>query len=56
MSATDVLETKSPTTAKEAEVLVREILARTRGEAEPAKGWTLRKERTSPLDTRHVTP
>jgi hypothetical protein len=56
MSATNVLETESVTTAKQAEALVRDILARTRGEAEPTSGWTLRKERTSPLETRHVTP
>jgi hypothetical protein len=33
---------------------LRELLTRIRREPEPASGWVMRQERTSPLDTRYV--
>jgi hypothetical protein len=56
MSTTDLLEMKPRTKVAEAEALVREILNQTRRAPEPGAGWILRKERTSPLETRHVAP
>jgi hypothetical protein len=33
---------------------IRELLTRIRRQPEPASGWIMRQERTSPLDTRYV--
>ena len=54
-TTTEVVETTVPNTIEEAEALVREILRRSHRAPEETARWIVRKERTSPLDTRHVT-
>jgi hypothetical protein len=54
MSSTTIVE-KTTTAETPAEERVREVLERVRREPETPPGWVMRKERTSPLETRYVT-
>ncbi len=54
MSSTTVVE-KSTAVNTPAEERVREVLERVRREPDAPSGWVMRKQRTSPLETRYVT-
>jgi hypothetical protein len=41
--------------AEEAADRIREILRRARRETETRSGWVMRRQRTSPLETRYIT-